>query len=125
MILNDFSIVPMIVGAASPNEVAEVLQKLWGGEETLILISSDLSHYLPYNEAKTRDNLTRKKIEHLAARELKKRCAVLAGEENLEIEIRWPGRNRSVISDIVAGRRYVVVEPTEPDLPPRVMRFGP
>ena len=62
---------------------------------------------------------------YLSASELKKRFAVLAGEENLEIEIRWPGRNRSVISDIVAGRRYVVVEPTEPDLPPRVMRFGP
>jgi AmmeMemoRadiSam system protein B len=38
--------------------VAQVLSALWGGPETLILISSDLSHFLPYAEAKATDQAT-------------------------------------------------------------------
>jgi AmmeMemoRadiSam system protein B/AmmeMemoRadiSam system protein A len=64
-ILTDFSIVPMIVGQASPEEVAEVLETLWGGPETLILISSDLSHYLSYDKARAMDDRTRQAIERL------------------------------------------------------------
>lgn len=47
-VLKEFTVVPLAVGMASAEEVAEVLESLWGGEETLIVISSDLSHYLPY-----------------------------------------------------------------------------
>ncbi|MBV8657100.1 MAG: AmmeMemoRadiSam system protein B [Burkholderiales bacterium] len=47
-LLADFSIVPLLVGDASPSQVADVLSCLWGGDETLIIVSSDLSHYLPY-----------------------------------------------------------------------------
>lgn len=47
-VLGEFSIVPLAVGRASPAAVAEVLERLWGGPETLIVVSSDLSHYLPY-----------------------------------------------------------------------------
>ena len=50
-LLGPFSIVPMLVGDASAEEVAEVLDRLWGGEETLIVVSSDLSHYLDYESA--------------------------------------------------------------------------
>jgi len=49
--LGEFELVPLVVGDASAEEVAEVLKVLWGGPETLIVISSDLSHYLPYNDA--------------------------------------------------------------------------
>jgi AmmeMemoRadiSam system protein B len=49
-----FALVPLAVGRASPSEVAEVLERLWGGDETLIVISSDLSHYLPYAQATAR-----------------------------------------------------------------------
>ncbi len=45
-VLGDFMLVPIAVGEATANEVAEVLDRLWGGDETLIVISSDLSHYL-------------------------------------------------------------------------------
>ncbi|HJO85930.1 MAG TPA: AmmeMemoRadiSam system protein B, partial [Rhodospirillales bacterium] len=55
-VLSAFSIVPLIVGQASPEQIAEVLETLWGGPETLILISSDLSHYLAYDRAKTLDD---------------------------------------------------------------------
>ena len=50
-VLADFRLVPLVVGRATPEEVAEVIARLWGGEETLIVISSDLSHYLPYARA--------------------------------------------------------------------------
>ncbi|MBT3990613.1 MAG: AmmeMemoRadiSam system protein B [Rhodospirillaceae bacterium] len=66
-VLGDFKIVPMIVGQATPEQVAEVLDILWGGPETLILISSDLSHYLPYDQAKALDNQTCQAIERLDA----------------------------------------------------------
>ena len=50
-VLGEFSLVPLAVGAATAQQVSEVIEKLWGGDETLILISSDLSHYHPYAEA--------------------------------------------------------------------------
>jgi len=57
-VLGEFSLVPLAVGDASPAEVAEVLERLWGGAETLIVVSSDLSHYLPYNTAQRTDRQT-------------------------------------------------------------------
>ena len=56
--LTDFSLIPLAVGGASPEEVAAVLDRLWGGDETLIVISSDLSHFLPYAEARQVDAAT-------------------------------------------------------------------
>lgn len=67
MVLDKFSLVPLAVGDATPREVAEVLQVLWGGEETLIVISSDLSHYLPYDTARRVDHGTAQAILELAA----------------------------------------------------------
>lgn len=65
--LGRFALVPLVVGDATPETVAEVLETLWGDEETLIVISSDLSHYLSYDKAVTRDRLTCEAIEHLDA----------------------------------------------------------
>jgi AmmeMemoRadiSam system protein B/AmmeMemoRadiSam system protein A len=64
-VIKDFKLVPLIVGETEPKKVAEVLEILWGGPETLILISSDLSHYLDYNQAKILDNQTRQAIEQM------------------------------------------------------------
>lgn len=57
-VLDDFELVPLAVGDATPVEVSEVLDALWGGPETLIVISSDLSHFLPYQAAQTMDAQT-------------------------------------------------------------------
>ncbi|MDR1768292.1 MAG: AmmeMemoRadiSam system protein B [Propionibacteriaceae bacterium] len=57
-VLPGAEVLPLAVGQASPAEVAEVLAAVWGGPETLIAVSSDLSHYLPYDEAKRRDQAT-------------------------------------------------------------------
>jgi AmmeMemoRadiSam system protein B len=54
-VLSDFKLVPLAVGDATPEEVAEVLDALWGGAETLIIVSSDLSHFLPYRMAQAVD----------------------------------------------------------------------
>ena len=61
-VLDDFKLLPLAVGDATPEEVAEVLNTLWGGPETLIVISSDLSHFLPYASAQLTDNETVHKI---------------------------------------------------------------
>lgn len=57
-VLGEFSLLPFAVGHASAREVAEVLDLLWGGEETLIVISSDLSHYHGYRDAQELDRHT-------------------------------------------------------------------
>ena len=65
VVLGDFALVPLVVGEASPEEVAGVLKVLWGGPETLIVVSSDLSHYLPYTRANELDALTARAIQEL------------------------------------------------------------
>jgi len=57
-VLGEFSLVPLVVGDAAPEKVAEVLERLWGGIETLIVISSDLSHYHSYEVAREIDDAT-------------------------------------------------------------------
>jgi hypothetical protein len=64
-LLRSFVLVPLLVGDAAPQEVAETLERVWGGEETLIVVSSDLSHYLDYDRARRRDRATAAAIEQL------------------------------------------------------------
>jgi len=64
--LAGFTLVPLAVGEASAEEVAEVLGLLWGDDRTLIVISSDLSHYLPYAQARTIDEQTARMVLSLA-----------------------------------------------------------
>ena len=61
-VLGAFALVPIVVGDASPREMAELFEELWGGPETLIVVSSDLSHYLPYDSARGRDRDTARAI---------------------------------------------------------------
>jgi len=65
-VLPNVVIVPLVVGSASPEEVGRILDELWGGPETLIVISSDLSHYLPYANARAQDRDTVRRIERHA-----------------------------------------------------------
>ncbi len=61
-VLGKFALVPLVVGRATPEEVAEVLERLWGDEHTLVVISSDLSHYLGYDQAQATDRDTARTI---------------------------------------------------------------
>jgi hypothetical protein len=64
-VLGEFTLVPLLVGDATPEAVAEVLERLWGGPETLIVVSSDLSHYHDYETARRLDAATSRAIEKL------------------------------------------------------------
>lgn len=66
-VLGDFRVVPLVAGRASPAEVAEALARVWGGDETRIVVSSDLSHFLDYATARRVDRETADEILRLAA----------------------------------------------------------
>ena len=61
--LGAFAAVPLLVGEAGPQEVAEILRRLWGGPETLLVVSSDLSHFHDHATARRRDAATAAAIE--------------------------------------------------------------
>ena len=66
-IIDDFKLIPIVVGDASKEDVAYLLNSLWGGDETLIVISSDLSHYESYEQAQAMDARTNARILSLDA----------------------------------------------------------
>lgn len=74
-VLDDFSLVPIVVGDADPALVARALDVFWDGPETLIVISSDLSHYLPYELARKSDANACDAIEHFDADRLEHHMA--------------------------------------------------
>ncbi|MDX5445034.1 MAG: AmmeMemoRadiSam system protein B [Zoogloeaceae bacterium] len=60
--LDHFEIVPLLIGRATPDDVADLLEILWGGPETLIVVSSDLSHYLCYEDSRALDRSTARQM---------------------------------------------------------------
>lgn len=62
-VLRDFALLPLVVGDASPEQVAQVLDAVWGGDDTLIVISTDLSHFHDYQSARRIDADTVAQIE--------------------------------------------------------------
>ncbi len=64
-VLDDFTVIPLVVGDAAPGLVGEVLEAVWGGRETVIVVSSDLSHYLDYETAIRVDSATSRAIESM------------------------------------------------------------
>ncbi len=65
-LLPEFRLVPLAAGDAEAAAVAEVLERVWGGPETIVLVSSDLSHYHDYATARALDEATTRAIEALA-----------------------------------------------------------
>jgi AmmeMemoRadiSam system protein B len=65
-LLDAFTIVPLVAGEVEPAEIVAVLDAVWGGPETLVVISSDLSHYYNYDAARQLDARTAQAIESLA-----------------------------------------------------------
>jgi len=70
VVLKQFCIVPLLAGEASVQEIAQVLDRLWGGPETRFVISSDLSHYLEASLARRMDAATALAIESLRPEDL-------------------------------------------------------
>ncbi|MFV2060968.1 MAG: AmmeMemoRadiSam system protein B [Gammaproteobacteria bacterium] len=65
VMLDEFTLVPLVVGECSATDVAQVLKMAWGGSETVIVVSSDLSHFHDYQTAKEIDKQTSQAIEQL------------------------------------------------------------
>lgn len=59
--LGAFSLVPLLVGQTEPAEVGAVVDALWT-EDTLLVVSTDLSHELTYDSAKRIDTYTARRI---------------------------------------------------------------
>jgi AmmeMemoRadiSam system protein B len=119
--LDDFKIVPIVAGDASPEQVSQVIDALWGGDETLIVISSDLSHYHDYAVAKQLDKATSLTIEHLQYERLGDNSACgkvpisgllkLAREKSLTIktiDLRNSGDTAGDKSRVVGYGAYVI-----------------
>lgn len=119
--LDDFKIVPIVAGDASPEQVSQVIDALWGGDETLIVISSDLSHYHEYTTAKQLDKATSLTIEHLQYENLADDSACgkvpvsgllkLAREKSLTIktiDLRSSGDTAGDKSRVVGYGAYVI-----------------
>jgi len=70
-LLSDFKLIPLVVGDADSHTVSQVLEALWGNEETLFVISSDLSHYLDYQSAIEQDASTCRAIESCSPESIK------------------------------------------------------
>ena len=112
-VLGDFELVPIVIGLCEGESVASLLEALWGGDETLIVVSSDLSHYHDWEEARNWDDRT--------ARHVLKLEPVLDGEDacgcyainGLLLACRRHGLNGSLIAlansgDTAGGRDRVV-----------------
>jgi AmmeMemoRadiSam system protein B len=110
----NFALVPLVVGDSEDDAIAEVLERLWGGPETRIVVSSDLSHYLDYNSARELDRASARAIEGLRPGEIEEdqACGRRAIRGLLTVARRFGMRARTVdlrSSGDTAGRRDRVV----------------
>jgi AmmeMemoRadiSam system protein B/AmmeMemoRadiSam system protein A len=109
-----FEILPILVGDADPRRVAEALRLVWGGPETVIAISSDLSHFLDRASAEAIDSDTRRRIEMLEAPALdgRRACGFLPIMGALEIaaerDMRASGLHLATSADVGADASRVV-----------------
>jgi AmmeMemoRadiSam system protein B/AmmeMemoRadiSam system protein A len=109
-----FEIVPILVGDADPRSVAEALRRVWGGPETVIAVSSDLSHFLDQRTAKSIDTDTMRRIETLDATALdgRRACGFLPIKGALEIaaerDMRASGLHLATSADVGADASRVV-----------------
>lgn len=122
-VLNNFILLPILVGDASPEQVATILDELWGEKETLIIISSDLSHFLDYETANKTDRNTTELIEKFDYEHIgsKQACGCmplrgllkLAQEKNMTIQtvdLRNSGDTAGTKNRVVGYGAYALFE---------------
>ena len=134
-VLPRFSLVPLLVGGASPVEIDTLLETLWGGPETAIVISSDLSHYLDYEAARRLDAKTSAAIvalrhddvgyEQACGRHALNGLLHLAKRRGLEarvLDVRNSGDTAGPRDRVVGYGAYAFFEPALPALGPEARR---
>ncbi len=112
-----FEIVPILVGDADPRNVAEALRRVWGGPETVVAVSSDLSHFLDQRSARSIDTDTARRIETLDAPALdgRRACGFLALKGALEI---------AAERDMRVSRLHLATSADAGAAPSRVVGYG-
>jgi AmmeMemoRadiSam system protein B/AmmeMemoRadiSam system protein A len=114
MLQAPFELVPILVGNADPRQVAEALRRVWGGPETVVAVSSDLSHFLDQASAQSIDSDTARRIETLdaAALDSRRACGFLPIKGALEIaaerDMRVSGVHLATSADAGADASRVV-----------------
>jgi MEMO1 family protein len=109
-----FEIIPLLVGDADPHSVADAMRRVWGGPETVVAVSSDLSHFLDERSAKSIDTDTARRIETLDATALdgRRACGFLPIRGALEIaaerDMRASGLHLATSADAGADASRVV-----------------
>jgi len=120
-VLGDFELIPLLVGDATAEQVAEVIDRFWDDPHTFIVISSDLSHFHDYETATVMDAATSSAIEHLEADKLtaKRACgfrgiqgllkvAILRGGESRILDVRNSGDTAGMRDRVVGYGAYAV-----------------
>lgn len=102
-VLPPFRLVPMLVGLAEASEVAEALECVWGGDETLIVVSSDLSHYLPEDAAQLADAVTVRALLHLDAALSPEQACGAAPLNGLLLAARRHGLHAHLVAQTTSG----------------------
>ena len=118
-----FTIVPLVVGEASSEQVRQVLGSVWGGAETLIVVSSDLSHFHDYEEARSLDAQTSQAIEDLASERIRPEQACgrvmiqglldearSRGMSALALDVRNSGDTAGSRQEVVGYGAYLICE---------------
>lgn len=90
ILLKNFSIIPLLAGVIAPQQIAKSIEALWGGLETLVIISSDLSHYFDYKTAQNLDQKTAQAIIDLNPQNIQdeQACGLLPIKGLLEVAIK-------------------------------------
>lgn len=127
-LLGAFTLVPLVVGQVDAEQVSAVLERLWGGEETLIVISSDLSHYEDYETAQRMDGATAAAIETLRVDEISQpqacgripvcglmRVAKRRGMQVARLELKNSGDTAGSKDRVVGYGAWSFHEASEPD----------
>lgn len=112
-VLDEFSLLPVALGMVAAPAVASLLNAVWGGEETLVLVTSDLSHYLTYDAARQLDSQTIEAILRYDTRLTGEQACGCIGINGLSHLARQRNLNIAEIarcnSGDTAGDRYRVV----------------
>ena len=125
-VLDDFVLTPIVVGQTPAASVADVLEQLWDGPETLIVVSTDLSHYQDYAHAREHDSTTCAAIEELAPERISSDDAcgafalngllTLARRKRLEVrtlDLRNSGDTAGSRERVVGYGAWMLIEPAE------------
>lgn len=97
-VLGEFQVVPLVTGRIDRETLARLFDALWGGEETIISVSSDLSHFFDYETARSLDRETSTRIAQFEADQITPddACGAVSIRGFLEA-----GRRREMRSEII------------------------